>query len=75
MSVGQFVSFSTYMMQLTWPVIALGWVINIFQRGTASLVRINEIMQEPPEITDSRASRKRKNREVRGRDRVPRTEL
>ena len=41
----QFVSFSTYMMQLTWPVIALGWVINIFQRGTASLIRINEIMQ------------------------------
>ncbi len=52
MSVGQFVSFSTYMMQLTWPVIALGWVINIFQRGTASLIRINEIMQEEPEIKD-----------------------
>jgi ATP-binding cassette subfamily B protein len=52
MSVGQFVSFSTYMMQLTWPIIALGWVINIFQRGTASLIRINEIMQEQPEIKD-----------------------
>ena len=54
MSVGQFVSFSTYMMQLTWPMIALGWVINIFQRGTASLIRINEIMQEQPEIRDVR---------------------
>ena len=53
MSVGQFVSFSTYMMQLTWPIIALGWVINIFQRGTASLVRINEIMNEQPEIKDA----------------------
>jgi ATP-binding cassette subfamily B multidrug efflux pump len=53
MTVGQFVSFSTYMMQLTWPVIALGWVINIFQRGTASLIRINEIMHEPPEIRDA----------------------
>src|SRR5246127_5529253 len=53
MSVGQFVSFSTYMMQLTWPIIALGWVINIFQRGTASLIRINEIMQEQPEIEDA----------------------
>jgi ATP-binding cassette subfamily B protein len=53
MSVGQFVSFSTYMLQLTWPIIALGWVINIFQRGTASLVRINEIMQEQPEIKDA----------------------
>ncbi|HUD65696.1 MAG TPA: ABC transporter ATP-binding protein [Candidatus Sulfotelmatobacter sp.] len=53
MSVGDFVKFSTYMMQLTWPIIALGWVINIFQRGTASLIRINEIMQEPPEIRDA----------------------
>ncbi len=52
-SVGQFVSFSAYMMQLTWPVIALGYVINLFQRGTASLIRINEIMQEQPEIKDA----------------------
>ena len=56
MSVGQFVAFSTYMMQLTWPIIALGWVINIFQRGTASLIRINEIMQEKPEIQDTPAA-------------------
>src|SRR5215467_8479685 len=42
MSVGQFIAFNTYMIQLTWPVIALGWVINIFQRGTASMGRINE---------------------------------
>jgi len=53
MSVGQFVSFSTYMMQLTWPIIALGWVINIFQRGTASVIRISEIMHEQPEIQDA----------------------
>ena len=51
-SVGDFAAFLTYMIQLTWPVIALGWVINIFQRGTASLKRIDEIMQEQPEITD-----------------------
>ena len=51
-SVGDFAAFLTYMIQLTWPVIALGWVINIFQRGTASLKRINEIIQEQPEITD-----------------------
>ncbi len=57
MSVGQFVSFSTYMMQLTWPIIALGWVINIFQRGTASLIRINEIMHEEPEIQDAPAAK------------------
>jgi ATP-binding cassette subfamily B protein len=54
--VGQFVSFSTYMMQLTWPIIALGYVINLFQRGTASLIRINEIMQEQPEIKDDPAA-------------------
>jgi ATP-binding cassette, subfamily B, multidrug efflux pump len=50
--IGAFVAFNTYMVQLTWPVIALGWVINIFQRGTASLVRIQEIMTEQPEIAD-----------------------
>jgi len=50
MSVGDFVAFNTYMMQLTWPVIALGWVINIFQRGTASMVRIEEILSQQPEI-------------------------
>jgi ATP-binding cassette, subfamily B, multidrug efflux pump len=43
------------MVQLTWPVIALGWVINIFQRGTASMARINEILVEQPEIEDSSA--------------------
>ncbi len=52
-SVGDFVAFNTYMVQLTWPVIALGWVINIFQRGTASMSRINEILVEKPEIADS----------------------
>ena len=53
MTVGDFVAFNTYMVQLTWPVIALGWVINIFQRGTASMARINEILVERPEIGDS----------------------
>jgi ATP-binding cassette subfamily B multidrug efflux pump len=52
---GAFVAFLTYIMQLTWPVIALGWVINIFQRGTASMARINEILIEKPAIDDSAA--------------------
>ncbi len=52
-SVGDFVAFNTYMVLLTWPIIALGWVINIFQRGTASMGRINEILVEKPEIEDS----------------------
>src|ERR1700719_1454813 len=54
-TVGGFVAFNTYMVQLTWPIIALGWVINIFQRGTASMRRINEILVEKPEIEDSGA--------------------
>ncbi len=53
MSVGGFAAFLTYMMQLTWPIIALGWVVNIFQRGTASLIRLNEILMEEPEIIDA----------------------
>ena len=57
MTVGGFVAFNTYMVQLTWPVIALGWVINIFQRGTASMGRINEILVERPEIEDSPSTR------------------
>ena len=52
-SVGSFVAFNTYMVQLTWPVIALGWVINIFQRGLASMSRIESILEEQPEITDA----------------------
>ena len=52
-NVGDFVAFNTYMVQLTWPVIALGWVINIFQRGTASLGRIHQLMTEKAEIVDA----------------------
>jgi ATP-binding cassette subfamily B protein len=52
MDIGVFTSFNLYMLQLMWPVIALGWVVNIFQRGTASLIRLNEILQEQPEIKD-----------------------
>ena len=52
MQIGAFTAFNIYMMQLMWPVIALGWVVNIFQRGTASLGRLNEIVHEQPEIKD-----------------------
>jgi ATP-binding cassette, subfamily B, multidrug efflux pump len=54
-SIGQFVEFNTYMIQLIFPIIAVGWVINLFQRGTASVVRIDEIMQQKPAIDDSAA--------------------
>jgi len=54
-TVGEFVAFTTYMIQLTWPIIALGWVINIFQRGTASMGRIDEILRQKPTIADDPA--------------------
>lgn len=63
-TVGNFVAFTTYMIQLTWPVIALGWVINIFQRGTASMARINDLFAAQPEIEDSPATPAPK--EIRG---------
>ena len=51
--VGQFVAFNTYMIMLIWPIIAVGWVINIFQRGTASVKRIDEMLKAEPAIDDS----------------------
>ncbi len=54
--VGQFVAFSTYMIMLIWPIIAVGWVINIFQRGTASVKRIDEILTSEPAISDASRS-------------------
>jgi len=56
-TVGNFTSFNIYMLQLTFPVIALGWVISLFQRGTASLRRLNEILLEQPEIKDGAEAR------------------
>jgi len=49
-SMGGFVMFNTYMGMLVWPMIALGWVVNLMQRGTASMSRINQITHEQPTI-------------------------
>ena len=49
-SIGNFVMFNTYMGMLVWPMIALGWVVNLMQRGSASLGRINQILVEKPSI-------------------------
>jgi len=54
-TVGQFVEFNTYMILLIWPIIAVGWVVNIFQRGTASVTRIDELLQQLPAIYDKSA--------------------
>jgi ATP-binding cassette subfamily B multidrug efflux pump len=53
--VGSFIAFNTYMILLTFPIIAVGWVINLFQRGTASIKRIDEILRSEPDIDDRRA--------------------
>ena len=52
-TIGDFVAFMAYVAMLTWPTIALGWVINIFERGSASMGRINKILLSTPEIQDS----------------------
>jgi len=65
-NVGDFAAFNTNMVQLTWPIIALGWVINIFQRGTASLGRIAAILAEKPEVTDAGVPAKNAPQEIRG---------
>ena len=51
-TVGEFASFNVYMVQLIWPMIAIGWVVNLFQRGTASVVRIDELLKQQPAIAD-----------------------
>lgn len=51
MSVGAFVAFGLYLSNLTWPLIALGWVTNLFQRGEASMARLNEIFDAKPSVT------------------------
>ena len=53
---GDFVAFISYLNLLTWPMMAMGWVTNLVQRGSASMRRINGILEELPEIKDSAQS-------------------
>jgi len=55
---GDFVAFASYIWILTWPMMALGWVVNIFQRASASMIRINEILEEEPETIFSKIDSK-----------------
>src|SRR5215213_7035472 len=52
-TVGEFTVFNMYLTRLIWPLIALGYVVNLYQRGTASLKRINAIMKIEPAIADA----------------------
>jgi ATP-binding cassette subfamily B protein len=58
MTIGEFTSYNVYMVQLTWPMIAIGWVVNLVQRGAASVVRIDALMQQQPTIDDAHADPK-----------------
>jgi len=52
-STGDFVAFMSYLGLLAWPMMALGWAINVIQRGSASMDRLSQIFAETPEIFDS----------------------
>ncbi len=56
-TVGQFTEFNLYLMRLIWPLIALGYVVNLYQRGTASLKRMNAIFAIKPAIADAEGVR------------------
>jgi ATP-binding cassette subfamily B protein len=64
-SFGSFVMFNTYMGVLVWPMIALGWVVNLMQRGSASLGRICQLLDERPSIAGPPSPR-RLEQPVRG---------
>jgi ATP-binding cassette subfamily B protein len=55
-SLGALIAFNGYLAVLVWPMIALGWVTNIFQRGAASMGRLNYILTAKPGIDDSSAT-------------------
>jgi len=52
-TIGEFVAFGFYLTLLMWPMIAVGWVTNLFQRGAASMGRINKLMDTPAAIDDA----------------------
>jgi len=52
-TVGEFTVFNMYLLRLIWPLIAMGYVVNLYQRGTASLKRMNAILAVEPTITDA----------------------
>jgi ATP-binding cassette subfamily B multidrug efflux pump len=56
-SIGSFVAFGLYLGMLTWPMIALGWVTNLFQRGAASMARLLDILDAQPMITEPASPR------------------
>jgi ATP-binding cassette, subfamily B, multidrug efflux pump len=56
-TLGEYIAFTTYLVLLVWPMIAFGWVINLFQRGAASMDRIQQLLDERPTIVSPAAPR------------------
>jgi ATP-binding cassette subfamily B multidrug efflux pump len=52
LTIGELVAFNTYLVMLIWPMIAIGWVTNLFQRGAASYMRLQEIMKDEPAVAE-----------------------
>jgi ATP-binding cassette subfamily B multidrug efflux pump len=65
-SLGDFVAFNAYLVMLSWPMIAFGWVTNILQRGMASWKRMSEVIDAVPEIDDAGVTPEGRAVEVRG---------
>jgi len=64
LALGSYVEFLLYLGILTWPIIAIGWVVNVLQRGVASLKRINIILDAQPDIKDEEGAEYLKNLEA-----------
>ena len=58
MTLGDFVAFNTYLAMLSFPMMALGWVLTLYQKGTVAMGRINSLLDTPPKITDELATTK-----------------
>ena len=72
-TVGEFTMFNLYLTRLIWPLIALGYVVNLYQRGTASLKRLNAIFRVEPSIADAPGSARAAADQ--GEDRVSRSDV
>jgi len=68
-SLGDFVAFTNYIWMLAWPMMAIGWVVNLLQRGSASMKRINRILSIEPDIKEKKDAI---DREIEGEIRIER---
>lgn len=68
MTLGSFVAFQFYLGRMIWPLVALGWVINLFQRGMASMKRLHEIWSVEPDVDAAAAGDLRPKGDIEIRD-------